>query len=172
MVDQDVHAKTYSLPNLTYENCIKCGNSDFIINNLNWSSYSGESRMGKWCTKCNVTYYDYAVMTGLRCCFPIADGSDCCSFLSADFECTRPERHCQEAIFQITDFDYRKEKRIKIYVIGKPKKEDIMTTDDPKSMLDAFYNWRAAFFAFESIISLRHEWHLCHLQGQKTIDGG
>ncbi len=169
----DIHAKTHSLPNLPYENCIKCGNSDFIIKDINWSSQDGScSRMGKWCTRCNITYYDYAVITGLRCCLPVSDGNDCCSFLSADFECTRPERHVQDAKFQVLDFNYAQAKRIAIYV-SCDKKINVETNDGP----DAIYFAKEIdnFFAFSSAIrNLRQAWNFYHRKNtvNKTEEGG
>lgn len=131
----DVHAETLSRPGRVYTKCVKCDSDQYLIKDIHWSAKLGGSRMGSWCLHCHVTYYDYAVMTGLRCCYPKLDGTECCSYLSESLECTKPENHGTAASFIIEDMGYGREgNRIRLFVM--PFKHDAVTQiSDPSDLL-------------------------------------
>ena len=112
------------------------------MKDVNWQSQDGScSHMGNWCLRCNISYYDYSVFTGLRCTHPKKDGVDCNSFLDKDFNCTQSEQHI-DACFQICSLDYRHDKRVKIAVFActKPNTTPIKVLEHGQTMLNVFSN--------------------------------
>jgi len=152
----DVHATTYSLSGLTYTECIKCGSDRYLLQDASWNTPLRHSRMGFWCLKCHVSYYDFGSIVGLRCSRAKQDGKECCAYLDKNFDCTKPSDHV-ESHFVILDLNHQRQKRVKISVHSRQACE---AKEVPRC------------FDFDLLVNLRELLHTEHRQTAKYCNLG